>query len=635
MRIVLVTSGVVVFMTCAAFIAYQFFAFKEIERSKISTLGAIVAANSTAALAFDDSNAAGETLRALHAEKHIVAACLYDTSGNVFARYPDTIALYNIPLHPAAEQYKYVGTFLEGFAPVIQGNIRVGTLYLKSDLKAIYQTTLRYVFIGLLLFAMAIVVAYMLSRRLQRKVSEPILALSRTAGSISLRQNYSERATKYDNDELGLLTDAFNKMLDRIEQQNEEIISFNQELELKVNVRTAELERANTELKLQTAFAEAIIDSSVAVIAVFDTKLNYVLLNKYGREMYNVTPEQILGKNISAVFPKIEGSQMYRELKQALEGEMVHNPYYKSQISTAILENFFIPLRDTNNNVYSVLVIGHDITAIIEGNEKLKALNLSLEHSNRDLEQFAYIASHDLQEPLRKIQIFSSQIEKTLDNKMLLQRTLAKIISSASRMSDLINGVLNYSRTGYNKERFTTVNLAEVMQRIISDFELVISEKQAVVNVTGLPVVKGNELQLNQLFSNLISNALKFSRVNPVITVTASVVSGSQIDSNESLNNSGEYVFISVQDNGIGFAQEYAHNIFSVFQRLHTKDEYPGTGIGLALCKKIVDNHDGHITVMSKLSEGTTFHIYLPFDRRLANAFPTNSDTLADQQIKI
>jgi PAS domain S-box-containing protein len=611
------TSGIVVFLTCLTFVAYRFFTFKQNAINQLATVGEIVAANSTAALAFEDQKDATETLQALKADKHIVAACLYDTSGKVFAKYPDTISAYNIPFRPGAPGYAYVGTFLEGYQQVIQGNIWVGTLYIRSDLTVVYETFIKYIIVALFVFGMAVFIAYLLSRRLQKKVSEPILALSRTAGTISQMKNYSVRATKYENDELGLLTDSFNDMLDQIERQNEEITSFTHALEAKVNQRTAELEKANLELKLQTQFAEAIIDSSVDVIAVFDKQLNYVLLNKYGRDIYGVSAEEVLGKNILTVFPETEHSQMYKDLKKAFEGEMIHNPYYKSQISNSILENFFIPLLDSNNEVYNVLVIGHDITAIIESNEKLKDLNLSLEHSNRDLEQFAYIASHDLQEPLRKIQIFSSHLERKLDDKDATRKNLSKIISSASRMSDLINGVLNYSRLANDKQEYTIVDLQKVIQNILSDFELLIEEKLAEIEIRELPEIMGNELQLNQLFSNLLSNSLKFTKNRPHICISSSIIAGRDVLPFKAINEKTNYALIIFEDDGIGFAQEYAHNVFSVFQRLHSKEEYPGTGIGLALCKKIVDNHNGHISVSSTLGEGTSFSIYLPLERTI------------------
>ena len=164
------------------------------------------------------------------------------------------------------------------------------------------------------------------------------------------------RAEKYHNDELGLLTDAINNMLDRIKAQNDEITSFSHSLEHKVRQRTIELEQANVELKLQTELSNAVIDSSVDVIAVFNKELDYVLLNKYGRNKYQVTREEVIGNHILKVFPELENGTMYNDLNRALQGELVHNPYYVSPVSKSISENFFIPLLDSNNNVYSVLV---------------------------------------------------------------------------------------------------------------------------------------------------------------------------------------------------------------------------------------------------------------------------------------
>jgi signal transduction histidine kinase len=477
MRIVLLTSGLVVFLTCTAFVTYQYFTFKQSAKSQLSTLGEIVAANSTAALAFEDSTAAIETLNALKAEKHIIASCLYDTSGSVFATYPDTVSSSSLPVHPGREGYYYADGHLHGFQQVVQGDIKMGTLYLKSDLTYIYQIFVRYSIIGLVIFVFAILVAYIVSKRLQKRVSEPILALSKTAATVSHMQDYSIRAKKYDNDELGLLTDAFNNMLDQISSQNEEITSFAQALELKVNQRTEELA-----------------------------------------------------------------------------------------------------------------------------------------HSNRDLEQFAYVASHDLQEPLRKIQIFSSQLATSLHDKEASAVYIAKIISSAARMSGLIKGVLNYSRLTKDKTEFAKVNLEEIIHTILTDYELVISEKEAQLTIDKLPEVPGNKLQLNQLFSNLLSNSLKFSNRKPLITISCSITQGKNIEAFKGLIENASYAFIIFKDNGIGFSQEHANNIFNVFQRLHKKQDYPGTGIGLALCKKIVENHKGNISATSVLGEGTSFSIHLPMN---------------------
>jgi PAS domain S-box-containing protein len=621
MRLVLITSGVVLFLTCAAFFAYELFTFRETTREQLSTLGKIVAANSTASVAFLDTDDAIETLHALQAEKHIEAACLYDTTGRLFAKYPTSLDEKSLPAQVGVAGYQYINNHLEGFEPVIQEGKQVGTLYLRSNLEAIYERFKLYSIIVLCVLAVSFVIAYLLSRRLQKRISGPILALANTAGNISKENDYSVRATKYDDDEVGILTEAFNQMLSQIERQNDEITSFNSALERKVNERTAELEQANAELKLKNEFVETIIDSSVDVIAVFDKNLNYVILNKYGNKVYNIENDGLIGRNLVDVFPQVKGSQMHLDLQQAFSGEIVHNAAYRSRVSDRVFENFYIPLRDKDDKVYRVLVIGHDITELANANEKLKLLNADLEKSNRDLEQFAYVASHDLQEPLRKIQTFSNLLSQNLANKESADRYLEKIISSAARMTDLIKAVLNYSRLSDTNASFEMVPLNEILTTIQTDYELAIAEREAVIKAGSLPVIYGNRLQLNQLFLNLISNALKFSKEKPEISITANTVDKDAVPGNEALNGASKYVEIIFKDNGIGFEQQFADRIFTVFQRLHNRQEYPGTGIGLALCKKIVDNHHGHITVTSDPGVGTSFYIYLPA------TLPVNSES--------
>lgn len=615
MRLVLVTSVVVLFLTCAGFFAYDFFTFRQASKERLSTLGEMIAANSTGTLAFESPEEATEILQALKAEKRIVAACLYDNKGTVFATYPVSIPKYKLPLHPATDGFDYVNGHLQGFVPVVQENKRLGTLYLQSDMKAIYERFTRYGMIALLVIAVSIFVAYFLSRQLQKKISTPILALAKAARNISERNDYTVRAKKFNDDELGILTDAFNQMVTQIQRQNAEITSFNHDLEMKVAERTHELEQANIELKLKSEFEETIIDSSVDIIAVFDKHFRYVTLNKYGKEVFGLEGENVIGKNILELYPQLETSAMYYNLQKVFrQGEIIQTSNYRSHISDRVMESFFIPLHDKDGNVYRVLVIGHDITEISDAHEKLKQVNKQLEKSNLDLEQFAFVASHDLQEPLRKIQTFSQLAERSLDDKEATKKYLSKIISSAARMTDLIKAVLNYSRLSNEKGQFELVDLNEVVENIKTDLELTIIEKKAVIHADKLPALKGNLLQLNQLFLNLISNSIKFSKRNPEITISASVINKNQPKAIDGLNGNGKYVQLIFKDNGIGFEQQYAEKIFSVFQRLHGKQEYPGTGIGLALCKKIIDNHHGQISVSSEPGKGTAFKILLPTD---------------------
>ena len=251
---------------------------------------------------------------------------------------------------------------------------------------------------------------------------------------------------------------------------------------------------------------------------------------------------------------------------------------------------------------------------VLARTSELLTSNSALEKSNHELEQFAYIASHDLQEPLRKIQTFADMVKEHLHNSELTERYFEKINLSAKRMSKLINDVLNYSRLTKTGEQFLQTDLNKVMKDVLSDFELLIEQKQAVITFTDLPVIKGIPLQLHQLFSNLISNSLKFTETKPHIAISAKILSPQEVHEHERLNKTGTYVQLIFKDNGIGFEQQFAEQIFIIFQRLNNQRAYSGTGIGLALCKKIVDHHDGIIKAHSEPGKGTTFIVILPVD---------------------
>lgn len=243
---------------------------------------------------------------------------------------------------------------------------------------------------------------------------------------------------------------------------------------------------------------------------------------------------------------------------------------------------------------------------------KVQQRTEDLMNANKELESFNYVASHDLQEPLRKIQTFIHLIEKNSFDSERSKVYFQKITSSAQRMGDLIQSVLSYSRLSKNGEATHTVDLNKVVDDIRNDFELAIDEKQAVLHSVDLPVVRANGLQMNQLFSNLISNALKFSTVQPVITISCQPAGGAAIPAVLAESNGKMYHHITVADNGIGFEPEFREKIFKLFQRLHGRHEYAGTGIGLSIVKKIVEQHDGYISAESQPGCGAVFHIWLP-----------------------
>jgi PAS domain S-box-containing protein len=255
---------------------------------------------------------------------------------------------------------------------------------------------------------------------------------------------------------------------------------------------------------------------------------------------------------------------------------------------------------------------------VTERTSELSEANEILVNQNKELEQFAFIASHDLQEPVRKIKTFTSRIQRANGPSMDDQSNsyLDKIKGSASRLEGLINDLLNYSRLGYTDTEFVETDLNVVMDRTLNDFELVTEEKSAFVHRSELPVVKAIPLQMNQLFHNLIGNSLKFSKGNSAcqLRISSSALLPGRI-AEIGLNRSVKYTEVIIEDEGIGFDQEFAQSIFKIFKRLNSQDKYPGSGIGLALCQKIVNVHKGKIFATSEAGKGTSMHIVLPVER--------------------
>jgi PAS domain S-box-containing protein len=249
-----------------------------------------------------------------------------------------------------------------------------------------------------------------------------------------------------------------------------------------------------------------------------------------------------------------------------------------------------------------------------ENNKQLLELNNELEISNNDLMQFASVASHDLQEPLRKIQIFSSLLQNNKGSFSLADYELyvSKILKSAARMRTLIEDVLNYSKLSADGNILEQLDLNEIVREVLEDFELRIDEKSAKVSIGHLPTVKGNKGQVRQVFQNILSNALKFSTKgkSPIIEIYAQRILDKSFESKTDEN--GNYCLVSIKDNGIGFDEKYQKNIFTLFERLNSKDSYDGTGIGLAITKRIMDKHNGLVKAEGKLGEGAKFILLFP-----------------------
>ncbi len=358
-----------------------------------------------------------------------------------------------------------------------------------------------------------------------------------------------------------------------------------------------------------------------------------VTMSRTGLVLYcNSTFAEMLGMSLSSViglsfesFVAGESKTYYRELfkkcweedckgEVELSGNHVRIPVQLSFTPLELPEGVSLSLIITDLSKQKKLLV-----ELENKNRQLAELNEELETSNRDLLQFASVASHDLQEPLRKIQIFSNLVkDKDFSNLSEASRVyMEKIIRSSVRMKMLIIDLLNYSKLSDNESIPQKVDLNEIIEQVLTDLELVITEKDARIYRETLPAVAANHAQMRQVFQNLLFNALKFSSpsITPVISITAVRVKEKAFDSAPDAD--GAFVLISLKDNGIGFNEKYANNIFTLFERLNTKDEYEGTGIGLAITKKIIEKYNGLITARSREGVGSNFMFLLPVSPQL------------------
>jgi len=333
----------------------------------------------------------------------------------------------------------------------------------------------------------------------------------------------------------------------------------------------------------------------------------------------NKATETILGlKPEQAVKKRMKDFQNFMRDPQVME-KFIHVTDHGQQEAfettyekDGITKWFYILLAKLEDGVTASF---HDITEIKQYHDELKENIKKLEHSNTELEQYAYVASHDLQEPLRKIRTYASYLNET-EGRRFDDRGKAymeKIINAAERMSTLINDILSFSSLK-REPAFMKVDLNHVLKNMLIDLDLLIAQKNAQITHDKLPMIEAIPLQMHQLFYNLINNSLKFTRedVNPVIKITSRHLSVEEVKKHPDLLPELSYCEIILTDNGIGFNPEFSEQIFGLFKRLGTRKTYSGSGIGLALCKKVVHNHNGAIFANGNINQGASFHIVLP-----------------------
>lgn len=380
-------------------------------------------------------------------------------------------------------------------------------------------------------------------------------------------------------------------------------------IEQKVADSTAELAEAHASLMNANSYLQQIIDLFKEPLQVLEpifengeiVDFKFKLTNSAYSAYANTTPAALKDRRVGEVFPG----------------------YFKTTSFSNIVKTFLSGGSDTWEihydqdgldlyNLMSATRLGDEIVVHFTDFTKLKQLQIELvrkieelERSNRNLGEFAYAASHDLKEPIRKIHIFVKQLRDQLVVKLSdVEVTMFnKIETAADRMSRLIDDLMQYSHVSERPAEKEPVNLNEVIRQVLEDLEVDIEQSRATVNIEKLPVVNGYPRQLQQMFQNLLTNAIKYRKpdVSPVIEIRS-----------EENNDGGKFKAIEIRDNGIGFDQQHEQKIFEIFARLHGRTEYKGNGIGLSIVKKVVENHNGRIQVTSKPGEGSAFKVILP-----------------------
>jgi PAS domain S-box-containing protein len=725
--IIMVTSGTALLLSGISIVGLDSILFRGYLERDISALARLVADNSTAALSFEDPDAASETLAALRARTHIVSACTYRADGTLLAHYYRGSAAAVCPPPAPADEIRFSRHDLTASRSIVLTGRRVGTLVLVYDLGEIAERRNLYggMVLGILLASAVIV--FFVSSRLRATIATPVSQLASATVSVSRTRDYSIRASKFANDELGVLVDAFNEMLSSIESRDDElksvlisrevalreaqnardslettlasigdavistdiegrIVFANREARSLLGWPESELKgrkldevfnivNEHTRVQVESPVARVLRDGSIVTMAsqtiliardgdeipidvggapirregapiqgtvlvfrdvtarrhaeetsrllasivqssgdaIIAKDLNGIVTswNPGAESVFGYTAAEMIGRSISVIAAPGREDEMPRILERIRHGEKIDNFHTMRRRNDGRIIHVALtisPVYDALGRVAGASKIARDITEqeqaaarLAQLNAELQQSNEDLARSNEDLERFAFVASHDLQEPLRMITVYSQLLVKTYAASLDSQGEVFvdNIVGGTQRMRELLADLLAYTEFGARVELpVEPVDLNGVLQMVLDNLKVAIADTHATINVSQLPTLRAHQAHLIPLFQNLISNAIKYrGAAPPVIDV--------------SVAGTGPDMQFAVTDNGIGIEPEYREKIFIPFKRLHGKT-IPGTGIGLAICQRVVERYGGSIRVESEPGRGSTFLFTLP-----------------------
>jgi PAS domain S-box-containing protein len=597
MAVMMLTTVTVLVLSAAAFTINELISYRQNLARSLSATAAVVADHSVAALALRDEKDARATLASLRADPRIATAALYDRQGKLFARFPAQEPVGAFPPAPGEVGASFDGGRVMLFEPVTEGKQQVGMVYLKSDRYPVYVRLRLYSGMVLLILMGSMIVALIISNALQRRITGPILALAEKARVVSERGDYSVRAHKASGDETGVLTDAFNRMLTRIEEQTEAL-----------RQRAQELEESRARLS-------AVVESAMDAIISVDAEQRITVFNQAAERMFGCPAGEAIGEPLDRFIPARHREAHHRHVAEFGRTGATNRAMGRLQPLSGLrttgeefpIEASISHIEVSGHHVFTVIL--RDITERKRAEDQVLQLNAELEQrvakrteeltaANKELESFTYSVAHDLRSPLRHIDAFSRILDEDFRPELPpeAQHYLKNILQSTARMSELVDDLLNLARVGRQELKRQSTPLGTLVDQVLADLKRETEGRTIEWHIEALPAVECDSSLMKQVFANLLSNAVKYTRPRPraVIEVGCCPANGNTA--------------VFVRDNGVGFNMKYADKLFGVFQRFHRSEDFEGTGVGLATVERIIQKHGGRIWADAAVDKGATFY---------------------------
>jgi PAS domain S-box-containing protein len=625
--VILLTSTFALWLMGTALITYEFVTFRRSLASDMSVLAQIIGSNSTAALAFDDAANARETLAALAAENQVTAAALYDQTGNLFARFPETLAPAQFPPQPGPDGDKFDRTRLVMFQPIVQGGTRLGTIYLQADLGQLYARFRVYGTLLAIVSAFAFLGALALSARLQRRISLPILDLASVATAVSERHDYSVRGTKHGQDEIGQLTDAFNQMLARLGESNAALHASEERLRLA-------LEGSQT--------------------GTWDWNLitDRVTWDDFMYPLFRRTKEQFDGtmKSVMNVIHPDDRAELRRALRKAAEekkdldiGFRIVDPDGTIRHMASRGRVFF----DREGKPVRMSGVSMDVTKAKQIEQALNDAKEAAELANKEKDQFLAIVSHELRTPLTPVLATVAMLEHDAAVPTEVQQELQMIRRNVEVEARLIDDLLDINRIARGKLDLhrQVVDVRVLLEHALDNYCAGPAAKKGIRVSMDLDAkethVFVDSSRITQVFWNILQNACKFTPQGGRIMVRT-CNEFRHVDLTRDVFPAGDDppmadLVVEITDTGMGISSETLPRIFNAFEQGERSRgrSFGGLGLGLAISRAIMELHGGTISAASEgKNKGSTFTIRLHTVKPIAPADGDKGARLAPERVQ-